>query len=136
MKVELEYVTYPGEKFTGQLASIGQAIDPGTRKVKVRITLANPGDKLHTAMFGTAHFTGASQKAITVPTAAVIREGDGTLSAWVTTDHHHFTRRTVTIGLQDDGIYQIADGLALGDQVVISGGIFLSNMLQASEPTD
>jgi multidrug efflux pump subunit AcrA (membrane-fusion protein) len=133
MKVEIEYVTYPGEKFIGQLASIGQAIDPNTRKVKVRIVLSNPADKLHAAMFGTAHFTGTSQKAVTVPTTAVVREGDGTMSTWVTTDGQHFHRNTVQIGMQDDGVYQITDGLELGDHVVTSGGIFLSNMLQASE---
>jgi len=136
MNVELEYETYPGQKFTGQLTSIGQAIDPNTRKVKVSITLSNPGEKLHPAMFGTAHFTGSYRSAMTVPKAAIVREGDGTMSAWITHDGHHFERYTVTIGVETDSAYQIIGGLKLGDNLVVTGGIFLSNMLQATETTE
>ena len=33
----------------------------------------------------------------------VVREGDGTMTVWVTSDRHRFTKRTVKIGLQHDG---------------------------------
>lgn len=134
MRVELEYIAYPKGKFIGQLASIGQAIDPSTRKVKVRIVLANPAFQLHAAMFGTADFIGTSRRAVTVPTTAIVREGDGTMSAWVTDNGYHFMRRTVAIGLQEDGQYQITDGLTPGDRLVVRGGVFLSNMNQVGEP--
>ncbi len=128
MRVDVEYITYRGKMFTGQLASIGQSIDPVTRKFKVRIALANPNGELHPAMFGTAHFIGTTQRAVTVPTDAIVREGDGTMSAWVTSDGHTFTRKTVTVGLQEDSDYQITDGLEPGERIVTSGGVFLSNM--------
>ena len=134
MQVDIEYITYPGVMFHGKLASIGQAIDPITRKFKVRIALENPNGELHPAMFGTAHFIGTTQRAVTVPTTAVVREGDGTMSAWVTSDGHTFSRRTVTVGLQDDDHYQITAGLEPGERVVGLGGVFLSNMNETQEP--
>ena len=41
----------------------------------------------------------------------VVREGDGTMTAWVTADRRHFTRRLVKIGEQRDGYWQILDGV-------------------------
>jgi cobalt-zinc-cadmium efflux system membrane fusion protein len=62
----------------------------------------------------------------------VVREGDGTMSVWVTRDRHHFARKTVQIGLQQEGFDQIAEGLQAGELVVTDGAIFLSNMLAAA----
>jgi len=134
-KAELAYDAYPGEHFVGWISSIGEVVDPNTRKVKVRITLANPGGKLHPGMFGTAHFSEGPWKVIEVPTTAVVREGDGTMTVWVTNDGYDFVKRKVKVGMQVDDRYQIVDGLKPGERIVSLGGIFLSNMAQA-QPTD
>jgi multidrug efflux pump subunit AcrA (membrane-fusion protein) len=134
-KAELQYDAYPGEQFTGWISSVGDVVDPITRKVKVRITLSNPGGKLHPGMFGTAYFYEGPWKVVEVPTTAVIREGDGTMTVWVTTDGRDFAKRKVKVGMQVDDRYQIIDGLRPGERVVAKGGIFLSNMAQA-QPTD
>jgi membrane fusion protein, heavy metal efflux system len=59
----------------------------------------------------------------------VVREGDGTMTAWVTADRRHFTRRTVTIGQERDGYRQILDGVQTGELVATEGALFLSNTL-------
>ena len=79
--------------------------------------------------------TGAPVTATAVPVDAVVREGDGTMTVWVTTDRHTFTQRMVKIGLQHDGYDQILDGLKQGELVVTDNAVFLDNMLTAS-PTD
>ena len=66
----------------------------------------------------------------------MVREGDGTHDVWVTTDRHHLTRRTVKVGLQQDGFDQILDGLRAGELVVAQGAVFLSNMLNAAAGDD
>jgi len=43
-----------------------------------------------------------------------------------------FTKRTVGIGMQQNGYDQITEGLNSGERVVIEGAIFLSNMLAGS----
>ena len=47
--------------------------------------------------------TGDPVRSLAVPLDGVVREGDGTMTVWVTTDRRRFTRRTVKIGLQRDG---------------------------------
>jgi len=72
---------------------------------------------------------------VAIPTTGVDRNSDGTYEAWITVDRHVFTLRTVKIGLEADGQYQVLDGLKVGEQVVTSGAVFISNILFAP-PSD
>ncbi|KAH2823172.1 hypothetical protein KXV85_001853, partial [Aspergillus fumigatus] len=49
--------------------------------------------------------------------------GDGTMTVWVTTDSRRFTKRTVKVGLQQDGWSQILEGLQAGETVVTDGAV-------------
>jgi membrane fusion protein, heavy metal efflux system len=59
-----------------------------------------------------------------------VREGDGTMTVWVTADRRRFVMRSVKVGIQQqDGWSQILEGLRPGELVVTDGAIFLSNKL-------
>jgi len=64
-----------------------------------------------------------------VPVDGVVREGDGTMTVWVTADRRRFTRRPVKIGEQRQGFRQILDGVQVGELVATEGALFLSNAL-------
>jgi cobalt-zinc-cadmium efflux system membrane fusion protein len=68
-----------------------------------------------------------------VPQDGVVREGDGTMTVWVTADGHHFTQRTVQTGLQSGGYDEIRDGLRAGEKVVVKGALLLDNMINGGE---
>jgi cobalt-zinc-cadmium efflux system membrane fusion protein len=70
---------------------------------------------------------------LSVPTTGVVREGDGTMTVWVTTDRRRFTKRTVKVALQQDGWSQILEGLQPEETVVTDGAVFLSNKLLLGE---
>jgi len=55
------------------------------------------------------------------------------MTVWVTTDGHHFTQRTVKLGLQDGGYDQVMDGVSPGERVVVKGAIILDNMVNGGE---
>jgi cobalt-zinc-cadmium efflux system membrane fusion protein len=74
-------------------------------------------------------------ESLAVPMNGIVREGDGTMSAWTTVNRRHFVRRTVKIGLESHGYRQILGGLQAGELVVTDGAVFLSNMLTA-DPSD
>jgi cobalt-zinc-cadmium efflux system membrane fusion protein len=118
------------EEFKSRVKTIGQAIDPNTHTAIVRAEVQDPGHRLTPGMMATFVIqTGAPVASHAIPLNGVVREGDGTMSAWVTTDRRKFTRRTVTVGLQQDGFDQILSGLNPGDLAVVDGAILLSNML-------
>jgi cobalt-zinc-cadmium efflux system membrane fusion protein len=126
----------PGRVFSGRLTTVGTTIDPSTRRFALRSEIADPTHLLRSGMF--AEFTittGTPVMSLAVPMNGIVREGDGTETAWTTTDRHHFIKRTVQIGLQSNGYRQILSGLKPGEQVVTDGAVFLSNMLTA-DPSD
>jgi cobalt-zinc-cadmium efflux system membrane fusion protein len=126
-------VTAQAQAFEGKINTIGASVDPITHTVLVRSELRDPQHQLLPGMLATFVITtGKPETNIAVPQNGVVREGDGTMSVWVTTDRHHFTRRTVQVGLRQEGIDQITEGLQAGELVVTDGAIFLSNMLVAA----
>jgi cobalt-zinc-cadmium efflux system membrane fusion protein len=109
---------------------MGAAVDPATRRLLVRSEIKDPDHLLRPGMF--ARFvirTGKSLQSPALPLNGIVREGDGTMSTWVTKDGSVFTQRTVQIGLQQNGYRQILDGVKAGEMAVTDGAIYLSNML-------
>ena len=134
--VEVQVMAYPGRVFKGRISKIYATVDPNTHRVTVRSEIADPKHELRPGML--ANFVIRVQEpveSIAIPMNGVVREGDGTMTAWVTTDRRRFSQRTVKIGLQRDGRYQVLDGLQPGELAVTDGAVFLSNMLHAS-PSD
>lgn len=126
--VEVRVMAYPDRVFQGRISNIGSTIDPNTHRVVVRSDIRDDKNELAAQML--ANFvvhTGQAITAVAVPVDGVVRESDGTMTVWVTRDRHVFTRRTVQIGLQQDGLYQIVGGLQAGEQVAGEGALFISN---------
>jgi len=117
-------------KFKSTVTTIGATVDPNTHTVVVRFEVHDPKHELLPGMIATFLVeTGAPVESVAVPVNGVVREGDGTMTVWVTEDRHTFIRRTVTTGLQQDGLDQITGGLKPGELAVVDGAILLSNML-------
>jgi membrane fusion protein, heavy metal efflux system len=134
--VAAKVMAYPDRVFQGRISKIYASVDPNTHRATIRTEIRDPQNELRPGML--ANFVIRVQKpvsSIAIPANGVVREGDGTMTAWVTTDRRHFSQRVVTTGLRRDGQVQILQGLQPGEWVVSDGAVFLSNMLEAP-PTD
>ena len=128
--VEVRVPAYPDTVFRGRVTTVGSTIDPNTRRQLVRSEIDDPQHQLRSGMFASfVTHVGDVAHSLAVPAEGVVREGDGTMTVWVTSDRRRFTKRTVTIGLQQDGWDQILGGLSPGETVVTDGAVFLSNKL-------
>ena len=128
--VEAVVSAYPDRTFEGKITVMGAAVDPATRRLLVRSEIKDPDHLLRPGMFTQFVIrTGKSLHSPALPLNGIVREGDGTMSAWVTKDGSVFTQRTVQIGLQQNGYRQILDGVKAGEMAVTDGAIYLSNML-------
>jgi cobalt-zinc-cadmium efflux system membrane fusion protein len=120
--------TYPGRSYQGKIVTVGANVDANTRRVLVRSEIANLNHDLRAGMFANFVITIAPPKrAIAVPQEGVVREGDGTMTVWVTTDRHKFVKRAVKTGLIQDRFVEIEAGLQAGELVTIDGSLFISN---------
>ena len=68
-----------------------------------------------------------------IPADGVVREGDGSMTVWVTTDRRRFTKRLVKVGLVQEGFDQILEGVRPGEQVVTRGAVFLDNLASGGD---
>lgn len=128
--VKVRVMAFPGRTFDGQISNISATVDVATHRVAVRSDVADPNHELRPGMFATFVIqVGDPVRSPAVPLDGIVREGDGTMIAWVTTDRRRFFRRVVTIGQQRDGYHQILDGLRPGELVATEGALFLSNAL-------
>jgi cobalt-zinc-cadmium efflux system membrane fusion protein len=133
---QVRVISYPDHIFKGRVSKIYETVDPNTHRVTIRSEIADANDELHPGML--ANFVIRVHdpvEATALPANGVVREADGTMTAWVTTDRQRFTQRIIKTGLRVDDEVQILDGLQPGELAVTDGAVFLSNMLQAP-PSD
>jgi membrane fusion protein, heavy metal efflux system len=129
-EVKVSVMAFPNRTFEGHISTIASAVDPTTHRLLVRSDIEDPKHELRAGMF--ANFvirTGEPMRSAAIPLDGVVREGDGTMTAWVTADRRRFTKRTVKIGLVRDGYNQILEGVQPGDLVATEGALFLSNAI-------
>jgi cobalt-zinc-cadmium efflux system membrane fusion protein len=129
-QVQVVVDAFPGRVFNGKVTFVGAAVDPNTRRVSVSSEVDDPQHELRSGMF--ANFVirvGDPMRAPAVAIDGVVREGDGTMTVWVTADRRRFTQRIVKIGEQRAGYRQILDGVQAGELSAAEGALFLSNQL-------
>jgi cobalt-zinc-cadmium efflux system membrane fusion protein len=130
--VQAQVMAYPNRVFRGRVSKIYATADPNTHRVTIRSEISDPKNELYPGML--ANFVIRLQpprESIAIPENGVVREGDGSMTVWVTTDRRRFSQRIIKTGLRRDRKVQIVEGLQRGELVVSDGAIFLSNMLQA-----
>ncbi|MFC5488409.1 efflux RND transporter periplasmic adaptor subunit [Dokdonella soli] len=128
--VSVTVAALPGRKLQGSISYIGSTVDPSTHRVSVRSEIADPQHELRPQMLATfVVHTGAPVQSVGVPANAVVREGDGTMTVFVTGDGRRFVRRVVKLGLQQDGMDQIIEGLSASERAAGDGALFVSNAL-------
>jgi cobalt-zinc-cadmium efflux system membrane fusion protein len=126
----------PGRSFEGSIVRLGRSLDPNTHRILVRGEIEDPKDELIPGMLASfAIQVQAPVTSIAIPVNGVVRNGDGSFTAWVTTDRRRFTQRIVQLGEPLDGKYPVRAGLRRGELAVTDGAVFVSNILYAP-PTD
>ena len=116
---------YPDDQFHARVDRISDVLDPTTRTAKVRFVVANPSLQLKPEMFADVTlFVDELQQAISVPSAAVLTEGDRTF-VYVQIDDRTFARRSVDVAPDSKNSRRILRGLTAGDRVVTAGVLLL-----------
>ncbi len=128
-----------GAARAGRIAYIDPQLNEETRTAKVRVELANAGERLKGGMFVEVEFqTGAAEAAtseeLAVPEAAIQRIGNRTI-VFVADEKEagHFKVREVELGGASGGYRVISGGLKAGERVVTKGGFTLKSQLQKGE---
>jgi membrane fusion protein, heavy metal efflux system len=129
-EISVSLLAFPDKLFHGRIWSMDAMVDPNTHRMLMRSTIDDPDHALRSGMFATFVIrVGDPMKVLGVPSDAVVHEGDGANTVWVTADRRQFNQRTVKIGMENGGYRAILDGLKPGELVATTGAVFLSNMV-------
>jgi membrane fusion protein, heavy metal efflux system len=119
--VQVRFPAYPSEDFKGETRLIGSALDGDGPSIKVQIALQNPNIRLKANMFAYLTFFGPKETVSMVPISALVPTYAIDL-VFVEVEPWIFEARAVGVGLLEDSQDIVANGLKIGDRVVVGGG--------------
>ena len=123
---QVVFRAYTNETFTGKVTFILHELDMKTRTGKVRIEVANPDHRIRHEMFADVTIdTGSGDgQMLAVPVSAVLDTGSRQV-VLVDKGEGRFEPRPVKLGQRGDGYVEVKDGLAVGDNVVVTANFLL-----------
>ncbi len=129
MKLKIHSSAWPSEVFPGTLDVVGDTLDPTTRTLKARGSLANQGHHLKAEMYVEAELAdGDAGSASFIPAGAAVSEGNASY-VFVAEAKGAYRRQAVRLGPEQNGRSEVLDGLKEGQMVVTEGSLLLQQLL-------
>lgn len=120
---------FPGREFRGRIRFIDPVLDPATRTAGVRVELPNPGSLLKPGMFANAELRVDLGRGLAIPKSAVLDTGVRQV-VYVQVAPGRFAGREVRLGPPAGELVQVLQGLAAGEQVVMSANFLIDSQSQ------
>ncbi|MEA2262882.1 MAG: rane fusion protein heavy metal efflux system, partial [Acidobacteriaceae bacterium] len=134
------WVTLPGvagQRFAGRISNLGQAFDPTTRRLQVRIDIDHTGGILRPEMLATAEIAAGETHQLILVAPEAVQQVNGQDVVFVRRAPDRFTPRPVRLGSGVNGKVALAEGVHPGEEVVTQGSFLLkSQLLKASMQGD
>ena len=111
---------YPDENFEGAVSKVSEVVDTQTRTLPVEITIPNKDHRLKSGMFGRIAINAGLHKDVLVIKQDALIEELGASYVFVVNDHTA-VKQKVTLGIRDNGMIEILEGLKEGDRIIVFG---------------
>ncbi|MEO1168774.1 MAG: efflux RND transporter periplasmic adaptor subunit [Pseudomonadota bacterium] len=125
LPVEIRFPAYPEDVRESVIDYVYPSLDQEARTARVRITLANPGERLLEGMFANITIQGTGGMALTVPSEAVIDTGRRTVV--IVRREGGFVPVEVRRGRETGEWTEVLEGIEVGDAVVASGQFLIDS---------
>lgn len=126
--VEVTVPAYPQEKFKGEISYISDVLKEETRTITVRSEVQNKDFKLKPGMFADITiFLNHQRKALVLPQEAIL-DDKGDPMVFIQSGGKYYPQLVET-GVKEEGLVEILNGLAEGDEVVVEGNFQLKSKL-------
>jgi cobalt-zinc-cadmium efflux system membrane fusion protein len=131
-EISVNVLALPGHPFKAHIDYVSAAIDPGTRRLLVRATIDNKDGLLKPEMFANVTiYSAGDHPAIAVPRQALIYEGDQ-VRVWVARPDKSIELRKIKTGLVNGDLVSVEGNLAVGEQIVTKGSLFIDRAASGS----
>ena len=110
----------------GTVTNVSALVDPDTRSVIARVSVANTAQILKKQMYVRVLIHSQREDTgLLIPVAAILRDDENLPFVYLEQSDGSFARRHVTLGYRDGDRYEIPSGLKAGEKLVVEGGIFV-----------
>jgi membrane fusion protein, heavy metal efflux system len=131
-QIAFNVMALPGRPLTARIDYVSAAIDPTTRRLLVRATVANKDGLLKPEMFANVTiYSGSDHPAVGVPKQALIYEGDQ-VRLWVAHEDKSIELRQIKTGLINGDLVEVDGNLKPGEQIVTKGSLFIDRAASGS----
>ncbi|WP_233251902.1 efflux RND transporter periplasmic adaptor subunit [Limnohabitans sp. Jir72] len=131
-RVVLQVPTLPDQKLEAVISAVTDQIDPTTRTIKVRATVANPKRLLKSEMLATVRYERHVGHSVQVPATAVFLRGNQHY-VFVQSQPGVFEPRDVKVSYEGAKLVLLGEGLKPGEQVVVQNGLLLARELRIAQ---
>jgi cobalt-zinc-cadmium efflux system membrane fusion protein len=111
----------------GTVFHIGEILDEDTRSVQVYVLCKNSDRIMKPGMFVTTTFSESSENAIIIPASSLFQTEQSSF-VFIRLANNKYLRRKVEVSSADSNRVIIRSGLNAGDEIVIEGGILLTDL--------
>lgn len=129
---EVALASAPGRPFKGIVTYVYPTLRTDTRTLTARIVVANARGQLRPGMYATVHVRSPSRRALTVPSAALVRTGERTI-VFVDFGGGRIEPQDVQIGQVTSEYAEVLSGLERGQRVVTSAQFLLDSESNLAE---
>jgi Cu(I)/Ag(I) efflux system membrane fusion protein len=112
--------------YQGRVVTVDPILDPATRTARVRIQVPGADASLRPQSFVQATIHVPSEDVVAVPADAVLPTGERHI-VFVVTGEGTFEPRSVRLGREAGGYYEVFEGLQPGDEVVTSANFLIDS---------
>lgn len=132
---KVTFTAYPSRAFYGQVSYIYPYLNPESRTVKVRLELPNADMQLKPEMYGNVEIQINREYQVAIPEQAVLDSGTRKL-VFLVRGEGLFEPREVKVGPKIGALYEVQEGLDVGDRVVTSGNFLIDSESKLMAATD
>lgn len=132
---KVTFTAYPGQAFYGRVSYIYPFLNPESRTVKVRLELPNTDMQLKLEMYGDVEIQINRGYQMAIPEQAVLDSGSRKL-VFLVRGEGLFEPREVKVGSKIGSLYEVQEGLEVGDRIVTSGNFLIDSESKLMAATD
>lgn len=112
----------------GAVSLVNPTKNEQTGMYTVQVSINNDDEKLNIGMFADVSLiTESSAAAITIPTEAIMINGEENYVYIASNDGKTAEKRVIVTGIESDDITEIVTGIEIGERVIISGQDYISD---------
>lgn len=126
LPVTVKIPALPNAKISGELSYVAPTVDPLTRTVHVHIDVPNTDGRLKPDELASMTFSGHSERKLTVPNVAVVRE-ENKDHVFVQVAPQRYILREVTLGEEQNDRRAVISGVREDERIVTDGAFHLNN---------